>query len=362
MTAHLPETILVIDDEPMTPIDFSTIMIDLDGSVTGAEGKLTGVSSAVPTTSLSRNAFFDAPTQSDECLSFGLQTSPYEFVTTIVAPLAASPATTDPTSVDSTAWPQTPMVAIYRQWQTATDPATCGQVCDESDPSKYGCMRGTFMVGPNIGQAPYLTMAEPPGLNLSQQDGALYYIDTSTGSQQKVDCVRARTATMAPAPFVANTSYVVYNLFARNDSVVSYELFVGDGVNDLTAIKGRYVRVLPHLHPASTPDFNSLVHDACDPTTGSGWCATLPVPTVQNGILTLALDQRGIADDFKVSWRADYERCMPRDVCYFDGTQCQPCAQNPAQCIRQADFLPVDVQADESAGHHGPGATRRRLS
>ena len=209
MTAHLPETILVIDDEPMTPIDFSTIMIDLDGSVTGAEGKLTGVSSAVPTTSLSRNAFFDAPTQSDECLSFGLQTSPYEFVTTIVAPLAASPVTTDPTSVDSTAWPQTPMVAIYRQWQTATDPATCGQVCDESDPSKYGCMRGTFMVGPNIGQAPYLTMAEPPGLNLSQQDGALYYIDTSTGSQQKVDCVRARTATMAPAPFVATraTSY-----------------------------------------------------------------------------------------------------------------------------------------------------------
>src|SRR4029453_11762936 len=32
-------------------------------------------------------------------------------------------------------------------------------------------------------------------------------------------------------------------------------------------------------------------------------------------------------------------------ICYFDGTQCQPCAQNPAQCIRQADFLPVDVQA-----------------
>ena len=128
------------------------------------------------------------------------------------------------------------MVGIYRQWATANDPEPCGQVCDESDPTKYGCNRGNFMVGPNVAEAPYLTMAEPPGL--MSQLGALYYIDTSTAAKQPIDCVKARTADMFPAPFVANESYVLYNLFAKNDARLSYQLFVGDGVNNLEALQG----------------------------------------------------------------------------------------------------------------------------
>ena len=56
----------------------------------------------LPTTSLSRNAFFDAPAQSDECLSFGLQTSPYQFVTTVMAQLENSPADEKITYADTT--------------------------------------------------------------------------------------------------------------------------------------------------------------------------------------------------------------------------------------------------------------------
>ena len=105
---------------PVTPIDFSTILLDLDGSLTGATGSLSG--QIVETSSVSRNPFFDAPAQSPECLSFGLQTSPYQFVTTMVAPLAGSPAAGNTT---------------VRPWTTLNcnngyDPAKCP--CDGAPP------------------------------------------------------------------------------------------------------------------------------------------------------------------------------------------------------------------------------------
>ncbi|MCK6556765.1 hypothetical protein L6Q96_19625, partial [Candidatus Binatia bacterium] len=350
---------------PTTPIDFSTILIDLDASLTGASGTVSGVTGG-PTMSLSRNAFFDAPAQTDECLSFGVQTSPYSFVTTLLAPLKAS-ADAGNTYIEPTKWPPTPMVAIYRQWELAEDPETCGQICSESNPTLYGCTRGAFMVGPNVHEAPYLTQTEPPGLQ--GQAGAMHFIDTSTGSpltpgptptgtpaptppaNQPIDCVTARTAQMQPATFLANESYVLYNLFARNDARTSYALHVGDGVDGLAAVRGRYVRVDPHVHATTSgpgseaDDFRAAVTDACDPTAGTGWCAGMPVPAVVDGVLTLVLDQRPLAADFKVASKADYERCMPRDLCYFDGTRCQPCTADPGKCIRQSDFLPVDVQS-----------------
>jgi hypothetical protein len=342
---------------PVTPIDFSTILLDLDGSLTGSTAMIEGVSGAQPSTSLSRNSFFDAPAQTDECLSFGLQTSPYQFVTTVVAPLAASPATTDPTWVNPLLWPDptnpsasgTPLVAIYRQWETGFDPEQCDQVCSAADPSKYGCTRAAFMMGPNIGQAPYLTMSQPPGL--TGQSGALYYIDTSTGASQSTACVVAKTAQMFPAPFRANDSYVVYNLFARNDAVLRYQLHVGDHVADVAAIGGRWVRVKPHIQggPAgNVASLQSSVGDACDPTAGTGWCAGLPTPTLETldsgaSVLTVTLDQRPLAASYVASTRPSYEQCMPRDLCYFDGTECQPCSSDPGKCIRQGDFLALDI-------------------
>ena len=80
---------------PVTPVDFSTILLDVDGSLTGATGSLSG--EIVETSSISRNQFFDAPSPSPECLSFGLQTSPFQFVTTMIATLVVSPANGDTT-------------------------------------------------------------------------------------------------------------------------------------------------------------------------------------------------------------------------------------------------------------------------
>src|SRR5262249_4113149 len=133
----------------------------------------------LPTTSLSRNAFFNAPAQTDECLSFGLQTSPYQFVTSVMAALRENPATTNPTYTndgDPANWPAAPGVAIYRQWKLSGEIDNAGQVCDAG---VSGAERGTFMTGPNIYHAPHLTQTEPPDLN--GQPGAIYYIDTSGG-------------------------------------------------------------------------------------------------------------------------------------------------------------------------------------
>ena len=64
------------------------------------------------------------------------------------------------------------------------------------------------------------------------------------------------------------------------------------------------MRVTPHLHASvgdSFDDFRVVVDDACVPGSASGWCAGLPAPTVSDGILTVVLDQSGIAEDFEVS-------------------------------------------------------------
>jgi len=350
-TVNPPNT----DSLSLTPIDFSTIIIDLDASLTGASGQISGVTNPVPTTSVSRNAFFDAPAQSDECLSFGVQTSPYQFVTTIVAPLHAAPAAgetyiepwTYQRQPDNKTVGTSPVLAIYRQWMTAKDEATCEQVCDKTDAKKYGCGRATFMVGPDVGQAPYLTMTQPPGL--MGQKGASYYIDTSSAQMQSLTCLgRGRTQAMQPAPFNANGSYTVFDLFARNDAVSSYQFFVGDNVNGLSAIQGRYVRIDPHVtsddNANGLSSFRSLVTMPCDPDNSSGqWCDGLPKPTVTNGILSVTLDQRPIAADFEVSARQDYARCMPRDFCYFDSTtnSCKFC-DGSDKCTRQS-VLSIDT-------------------
>ncbi len=434
---------------PIGPIDFQTILIDLDASLTGASGvvnlssdqcttcdadcttpdghkgkcKKTGTSQTcntcqvtLSTTSLSRNAFFNAPAQGDECLSFGLQTSPYQFVTSVMAALEQSPATTNPTyvnKVDPVNWPDRPGVAIYRQWKLNGEVDEAGQVCDAGI---AGAPRGTFMVGPNIFHSPTLTQSEPP--ELSGQPGAIYYIDTSggttttsftgsasftepntiagsgigkglfpgysitvQGATQPVNnaTFTVRTASpdsitvtpnvlkegptnvsvshrlqstcypqaigFQPATFLKNKSYVLYHLFARNDAAVGYQMFVGDGTQGVEAIQGRFVRVNPRLvGPTGTEA--SLVSKPCRPGDQNDWCKNLPVPEVKDGLLTFKLDQKAIAADFVTDARADYERCMPRDMCYYNSStkRCESCASatgaNLDQCIRQSDLMP----------------------
>ncbi|HSP99710.1 MAG TPA: hypothetical protein VL049_21015 [Candidatus Dormibacteraeota bacterium] len=358
------------------PIDFQTFISDLDASLTGASGVIpagpecTCGSSCttadghkgtcgrrdgnqpcrcevtLPTTSLSRNAFFDAPGQNDECLSFGLQTSPYQFVSSVMAELrdpALPGTTTYATNDDREDWQDRPAVAIYRQWKLASEPSRAGQVCEGGVSSTQ---RSTFMVGPNVYHAPSLTQSFPPGLG--GQQGQLYYIDTSSG-RQNTSCY-PDTVSFNAARFSRNKTYVIYHLFAHNDAAISYQLYVGDGVRSVGDVKGSFVRLNPHLNDGRYFG-NSLVTDICRPGDTSSWCGALPTPQIDDkGILTVTLDQRAIAADFNLATREDYERCMPRDLCFYDADskRCEACASTTeakrnANCIRQSDFLPADI-------------------
>ena len=104
---------------------------------------------------------------------------------------------------------------------------------------------------------------------------------------QPTTCIRGITqGVMIPATFAANNRYAVYNLFARNNTVISYQLYVGDSVpdGDSSPLQGRYVRVTPHLTSTDNANglssFRSQVIDACDPNSTGQWCSGMPKPTV----------------------------------------------------------------------------------
>ncbi|MEW6269808.1 MAG: hypothetical protein AB1689_10990 [Thermodesulfobacteriota bacterium] len=334
-------------------IDFATILLDLDGSLTGSTSKIDGRTPPGLTTSLSRNHFFDAPSQSPECLSYGLQTSPYTFLTTAMGKLTNAPSAASNAIARNdipNAWPQTPAVAIYRQWKLKSDVGEkCGSVCAGGN---YGCPRASFMGMAAVYQSPFLTMTEPPGLE--SQPGALYYLDTNSGAQS-TSCVHG-SASLQPAQFTGGDSFVVYNIFPQRDSVSSYQLYVGNGVSDLAAIDFRYVRVTIHEIQGS----NQAVTDACDPRQDGAWCHTQePLVTLKDGILTVKLDHRKLLKDeaFSIAKRAKYEQCMPRDLCYFDDNtnKCRSCLTNPSApgCLRKGDFLPADVSSMNRADAAG---------
>ncbi len=330
-------------------IDFATILLDLDGSLTGSTSTIDGRPSPGLTTSVSRNIFYDAPSQTPECLSYGVQTSPYTFVSTVMGELANPPSTEDNwIPQGGGAWPPTPAVAIYRQWKLKEDvereqSEPCGQVCNGD---QYGCARASFMGMASVYQPSYLTMTVPPGLSDSQT-GGLYYIDTNSGNQQ-VSCVKG-SASLQPARFQGGRSYVLYNLFPQRDSKSSYQLYVGD-VKDLKDIEFRWVRVTVH----ETRGELQKVIQPCDPRQPNQWCSSVVPPKPVNGVLIVTIDHKKLLEDdaFLASSRPDYDRCMPRDICYFDQSankcrRCDPQAPEgaPNKCLRSGDFLPVDIQS-----------------
>lgn len=285
----------------ITPIDSSTILNDLDGTFTGNCWGEDCDMQALPspqrrTASVSANHFFDAPSQSPECRSYGVQTAPNEFLTTVVAPLTA-----DESAIDPTVWGMSvpfPAVAIYRQRLLADELACTGAVCDGSS---WSCDHAAFMMGAQNGQAPYLT----------DGDG-VYYLDTD-GAGQSTSCIPG--GNYGPAAFTAGQSYVLYQLFATDDARTTYQ-FYGGGAD------GQWVWVQPHLSTATGPANNMAVTPIGDSdlvTKLNGNVTELP-----NGVVELVFDSSLLADQFAFTARAADQQCVPRDACQVsaDGSRC----------------------------------------
>jgi hypothetical protein len=288
----------------LTPIDFTTILNDLDGTLNGMIPDPAKTESRI-TNGLSRNSFYNAPHQVPECSSFGTDTSPFGYVSSVLAKLVDVPApgykAVDPewTWIDKDHKPA-PMIPIYRQLKVDEGEA-CKDVPAICSGSKPGCQRGSFMMGANNGQAPALTV-----------NHGIYYIDTA--QDQTTGCVSTNELFRLPK-FEQRTTYMLYQLYATKTTQVTYQVYVGE---DFAPDRdGQWVRV--HAHKGN----RAMEVTASAPLGKPRFGKADGLPP---GMLEVTLDnsQPGIAKDFDFGTVDPEVQCQPRDICSPDpgSTQC----------------------------------------
>ncbi|WP_437527499.1 hypothetical protein WME79_42920 [Sorangium sp. So ce726] len=289
-----PEVHRILGDQSFTPIDTTTILNDLDGTLNGIKPK-EGVARS---SGLSNNHFYDAPMTVPECNSFGTVTMPHEFASTFIARLTAMPSspviTNDSPTTDDSWSGRKPAVAVYRQYRLdSKDPAErcegAATIC--SDAATQACLRGTFFMGAALGQ----------GMGLTMRNGK-FFIDTASAAQNGA-CLGASNVGYQRASFDKNNTYAVYNLFANSETRVTYQIYVGPSFDPKKHFN--WVRVLPHGN-ASTRYLTKKE-------------ASLPPPDAaafdrKTGVLTITIDHSRIAGSFDFDPKDDL-RCQPRDLC-----------------------------------------------
>jgi hypothetical protein len=259
---------------------------------------------------VSANRFFDAPSQAPECQSFGVQTSPGDFLTTVVAPLTSGATAIDPTPWNNSTLGYQPAVAIYRQRLLADESACSGAICNSD--ATWSCQSGSFLMGAQNGQAPYLTA-----------NGGVYYIDTDS-SEQSSACISGAGFGIAPFGSTTNaTSYVVYQLFAQDDSKVTYQFYTGESGDSPS---GYWVWVQPHVYLSGEPNTIAI--------------STIPDPlqdqlnanvSLRSGVVEATFDSSLFAAEFAFTLRNQDEKCIPRDVCSVGSAG--------EQCVLADDFV-----------------------
>lgn len=304
-------------DMGMTPIDSTTILNDLDGSLNGMVPSTGGKR----TSGLSNNSFYDAPFTVAQCNSLGTQTIPQDFVTTVVAQLQSSVSSTP--TYTNTLWMEAhPAVAVYRQLKTASTDDSCSinaQVCGTTEiisgiPTSIPCCRrSSLFMGAGIGAAPGLTM-----------NNGSYYIDTNTSNQ-----LGTPGAGFSLASFVGNTTYAFYNLYATSNTKTTYQVYVGANLGSFT---GKWIRVHPHTQSSGAIQVSLAA-------------INLGVTSYNNttGILTVTLDNSKVASDyaFPTTLKAQTAACFPSNLCQIDTTVIAP---PTPQCTVSEEFSLVGLR------------------
>ena len=295
----------ILGDLSFTPIDTQTILYDLDGTLNGAK-PATG---SARNSGLSNNHFYDTPFTVAECNSFGTVTIPHEFASTFIAKLNQLPQANTSTATDAGWMGTKPAVAVYRQFRLPDSVAPDGSENCSAQGSICGgarqtCRRGTFFMGSSIGQGIGLTVR-----------GGKFYVDTAS-VQQTGQCLGATNVGFQMASFEKGKTYAIYNQFANSETKTTYQVYVGPSFNLANGF--RWIRVLPHATGA--PSYTTKLEMG------------LPIPqgAVQNGVLTITIDQSQIAKSFNFQ-PSDAIRCQPRDLCKPDDAngRCVP-VQLPA--------------------------------
>jgi hypothetical protein len=296
-----------------TPIDVTTILNDLDGTLNGLVPTDT---TTTQSSGLSNNAFYDAPYTVDECNSVGTQTLPNPFVTSVVTQLDQA----NPTMTLGT-WGSfnQPAVAVYRQLLTGSAGESCSapntQACIPG--ATNCCRRGTFFMGAYIGQAPGLTM----------NDG-IYYVDTNSQNQPNYSSM-VPPPPIYPATFQGGKTYGVYNLYANSKTSVTYQVYVGSGFNATTDFE--WILVDPHTLKGGQGQFLVTENTTPPPPPSAGRNQKNPRYDATTGLLTVTLSHVNSQGNYTntINNGTASDICYPANLCEAN-KQSNQCTLNPA--------------------------------
>lgn len=293
-----------------TPIDVTTILNDLDGSLNGlvpVDVNDPQAATSTQSSGLSNNAFYDAPYSVDECNSVGTTTLPNTFVTSVVAQLdSATPSMTLGTWGST----KTPAVAVYRQLLTGNAGESCASYTNACVPGAADCCRrGTFFMGAYIGQAPGLTM-----------NNGVFYIDTNSQNQ-------TASGPVTPAGFLGGKTYAVYNLYANSDTSVTYQVYVGTGFN--LAADFEWILVDPHTLKGAQGQFKVSVNTTPPPSKSAPRGLDNPRYNRGSGMLTVTLAHSNSQQNYTntITNGTGSDICYPNNLCQTD-TQKNQCVLN----------------------------------
>ena len=303
-------------------IDRETVLNDDDGTLTGLVGALQGVGR--PSISINEDPYFNSPVTTPECLSDinvkpplseqnplpkGLvptaRTSPYEWLTTAIAPDCVGTGCYDPSDNTGHWWLGCTTqacrgVPLYREYLTSTESA--------------GAPPQIRMMGQSTGQRS----------TLSLNYGA-YYLDTTQNCTSQNGCVPCAEknpdgkscktwgpVTSNPSVFTGGHTYYVFLLYATDTTKQKYDIYVGP-----TATQAE-VNVQPVYVDANTGNFATS-----KPADGS--YVTPDYSKLSQGIVSVSVDLTGQGSIFEAT-KADF--CRPKSYCSYNSTT-KTCGCNP---------------------------------
>jgi cell migration-inducing and hyaluronan-binding protein len=207
-------------------VDRQTELDDDDGSLTGL----------VKTISVNQDAFFDAPFSTTECGSDApnavptdpsrpdlgpgtANTSPYQYVSTVVFPDCGSTATCAGDGTAGTNWNWSEDctnntcygVPLYRELKTGTGSAT---------------LAGIRMMGESFYQRNTLTV-----------NNGIYYMDTTVPKEKQIGLGAGNFTEFQASTPAQPRVYNIFFLFAKPTTTQTYNIYVGPGFNKATDVK-----------------------------------------------------------------------------------------------------------------------------
>ena len=305
-----------------TGVDRQTVLNDDDGSLTGLLSP--PAPAAGETISVNLDPFFTAPVEAPECASFDLgttggkttggtaNTSPYQYVSTVVYPacvvqkdcggqcsLFKEPCARNgdcPVHQNSPA-------------QTCLN-STWGEAC--TDPSCYGVPLSRQMVttpGDNNLTIPMMGMGFSQRSMLTANNGT-FYMDTTVSAATQKKGLGGPVPITSLNVFQPGAGYYVFFVYPNELTKQQYQIYIGSGITEaeFNADKSKYI----------TPVRVDIRNDSLQFVEGATWNGL--TATINGGVVTVSTDFSEFKTDFDAT-AADY--CRPKEFCQLAGGSCQ---------------------------------------